>query len=167
MLDDWGEVWHSVHLPGVSGFAPGAKIGSNMDDSISDILMSDRGTGVVTQYCGDNEDPLGITANGKLCYTALLPTGAKTTYPEFASLRYGFAADGSPVMAYCSGTEGTRLIPDVAAGGTSGAQLDALAGDIVAWPCVNVVALEVDPDGTAQLVIEQAGQLYSPRARVQ
>jgi hypothetical protein len=167
LLDDWGEVKHSFLTPEASAFSGHATIGSKMDDSISAIVMSDRGTGLVAQYCGTDQDPFGITASGNLCYSALLPSGTTTTFNEFPSLRYGFASDGSALMAYCSETNGTRLVPAVAGGGTTGAQLDALAGDVVAWPCVNVVALEVDPEGTPLLVIEQAGKLYSPRARVE
>jgi hypothetical protein len=165
-LDDRGEVHHRFVAPDASAFTTTTAItGSQMDDSISSILMSDRGVGIVTQYCGTDQDPLGVTASGKLCYSALLPMGPKATYVEFNTLRYGFGA-GASSMAYCNPGMGTRLLPMVGAGGTTAAKLDAIAGDIVAWPCANVVALDVDPDGTPLLLLEQDGQLYSPRARV-
>ncbi len=165
VLDDRGVVHHRFVAPEASAFTTmGAVTGSEMDDSISSILMSDRGVGLVTQYCGTDEDPLGVTASGKLCYSALLPMGPKTTYVEFSTLRYGFG-ESSSAMAYCSPNMGTRLLPMVGSGGTTAAKLDAIGGDVVVWPCANVVALEVDPDGTPLLLLEHDGQLYSPRAR--
>jgi hypothetical protein len=59
-----------------------------------------------------------------------------------------------------------RVVPSVGAGGNTGAKLDALAGDVVAWPCPNVLAVEVDPEGAPQLLLELDGQLYSPRPRL-
>lgn len=166
VLDDRGVVHHRFVAPQADAFTSMTAVtGSEMDDSISSILMSDRGRGLVTQYCGTDEDPLGVTASGKLCYSALLPTGPKATYVELNTLRYAFGASSSS-MAYCNPGMGTRLLPTVGPGGTTGAKLDAIGGDVVAWPCANVVALEVDPDDTPLLLLEQDGRLYSPRARV-
>jgi hypothetical protein len=167
LLDDRGVVQHRFVAADATAFTTMTAVtGREMDDSISSIAMSDRGLGLITEYCGTDEDPLGVTASGKQCYSALLPMGPKTTYVEFNTLRYGFGPSSSS-MAYCNPGMGTRLLPTVGGGGTTGAQLDAIGGDIVAWPCANVVALEVDSDGTPLLLIEQDGQLYSPRVRVE
>jgi hypothetical protein len=167
VLDDRGVAHHRFVAPEADAFTTVTAVtGSEMDDSISSIVMSDRGQGIITQYCGTDDDPLGITASGKLCYSALLPMGPKTTYVEFNTLRYAFSASSS-AMTYCNPGLGTRLLPMVGSGGTTGAKLDEIGGDVVAWPCANVVALEVDSDGTPLLLLEQDGRLYSPRARVE
>lgn len=84
---------------------------------------------------------------------------------ESTGLRYAFSG-GVSVAAYCSASQGLRLVPELDASAVTAAKLEASAGDVVAWPCPNVIALEVDSDDQALLLLEQDGLLYSPRARV-
>jgi hypothetical protein len=164
LTDDRGVAKHRLYSAMATNWAATTVSGSELDDEISNLVMSDRGAGVVYLYCGTDEDPFGITGNDKECYVALLPGTAKTTMREGKQLRYAF---GNPdqVALYCSPTHGLRLIPKLGSGGRGPGDLDKLAGDVVAWPCPNVVALEVDPDGTAVMMVELEGQLYSPRVR--
>jgi hypothetical protein len=162
--DDRGVAKHRFYGATATSWAATTTSGSEVDDEISNLVMSDRGAGLVFMYCGTDEDPFDITASEKLCYTALLPGTAKTTMRESRQLRYAF---GQPdqVALYCSPTHGLRLIPKLGGGGRTPGDLDKLAGDVVAWPCPNVVALEVDPDAAAVMMLEQEGVLYSPRPR--
>lgn len=162
--DDRGVAKHRLYGAAATNWGTTTTSGSELDDEISSLTMSDRGAGVVYTYCGTDADPFGITGNEKECYSALLGATAKTTMREGKHLRYAF---GQPDQAalYCSPTHGLRLIPKLGGGGRAASDLDKLAGDVVAWPCANVVALEVDPDGTAVMLIEQEGVLYSPRVR--
>jgi hypothetical protein len=162
--DDLGVAKHRL-LPATSTtWAATATSGSELDDEISNLVMSDRGAGVVYKYCGTDADPFDLTDTDNLCYSALLPTGAKTTMPESNRLRYGFGPDAQ-IALYCSPKQGLRLIPKLGNGGKSTSELDTLAGDVVAWPCPNVVAVEVDPEGTPLIMVEQEGVLFSPRPR--
>jgi hypothetical protein len=156
---------HRVLAEGATAFASKATTGAEMDDAISSIAMIDRGRGLLAQYCGTNSDPFGLSSDEKQCFTALLPAGSSTTLKEGARLRYAFG-DGQWALAYCSDNQGLRLVPSVGRGGTSPGALDALAGDVVAWPCPNVVAFELDSEGEALLFVEQGGLLYGPRPRV-
>jgi len=164
-LDDRGAAFHRRLLDGASAFEAKVRTGGDVDDAVSAITMSDRGGGLIVRYCGTDKDPLGATGNETLCYVALLPTGSKMTMNESASLRYAFGGEAR-VVAYCSSSQGLRFVPELGPGGATTAKLDALAGDVVAWPCPNIVALEVDPDGQPLILVEQDGQLYSPRPRV-
>lgn len=163
--DDLGVAKHRL-LPSTSTtWAATATSGSELDDEISNLVMSDRGAGVVYKYCGTDADPFDLTDTDNLCYSALLPAGAKTTMPESNRLRYAFGPS-SQLALYCSAKQGLRLVPKLGSGGRSTAELDTLAGDVVAWPCPNVVAVEVDPDGMPLIIVEQEGALFSPRPRV-
>jgi hypothetical protein len=90
--------------------------------------------------------------------------GVQSTVKESATLRYGFHGN-DPIAAYCSQSQGTRLVTGVG-NGTSVAALDALPGEIVAWPCAPIVAIEADEDGELLVILEHDGALYSPRPRV-
>jgi hypothetical protein len=165
-FDDRGAAAHRL-LPApvaTTTFEAKVRTGGEVDDAVSGITLLDRGSGLLVRYCGTDKDPFGVTGNEVLCYVALLPGGAKTTLSESATLRYGFGPDGQ-VAAHCSASKGLRLIPSLGSGATDPAKLDAVAGDTVAWPCPNVLAVEVDPVGQPLLMLEQAGKLYAPRPR--
>lgn len=164
-FDDRGAAFHRRLASDASAFEPKVKTGGDVDDAISAITMSDRGGGLIARYCGTDKDPLGATGNETLCYLALLPSGSKMAMNESASLRYAFSGTTS-VAAYCSSSQGLRLLPALDTGAITSAKLEAAAGDVVAWPCPSVLAIEVDPDGQPLLIVEQAGLLYSPRPRV-
>lgn len=164
-LDDRGAAFHRRLLDSASAFEAKVRTGGEVDDAVSTITMTDRGGGLIVRYCGTDKDPFGATGNETLCYAALLPTGSKMTTNESAALRYAFGGEAR-VAAYCSPSQGLRLVPELGAGGTTPAKFDALAGDVVAWPCPKLLALEVDPDGQPLIMLEQDGQLYSPRPRV-
>jgi hypothetical protein len=164
ITDDRGAPAHRFLAPTASAFAAKLRTGNEMDDEISSFTLSDRGRGLVATYCGTDEDPFNLSGNNYLCFAALLPATAKATLRETSSLRYGFGAE-SQVAAYCSASLGLRLLPAVGAGSTQASALDKIGGDVIAWPCPRVVAIEVDPDGEPLVLLEQEGKLYSPRPR--
>jgi hypothetical protein len=164
-FDDKGAAFHRRLPADAAAFETKVRTGGDVDDAVSGITLYDRGNGLLIRYCGTDKDPLGATGNETLCYTALPPSDVKMTTSERANLRYAFGPDAQPV-AYCSASKGLRLAPTVGSGASDQGELEALAADIVAWPCPNVLALEVDPDGEPLLIIEQDGTLYSPRPRV-
>jgi hypothetical protein len=166
VLDDRGVGNHRYLAPTLTTWGPVTQTGNEMDDEISSFTLADRGRGLVATYCGTDVDPVGLSKSDLLCFSALLPGGSKASVKESSTLHYGFGA-ASPALAYCSPTLGLRVVPELGAGGTDSAKLDKLAGDVAAWPCPNVVALEVDPEGQPLLMVELAGKLYSPRPRVQ
>lgn len=163
-FDDLGAAYHRRLLPDSMAWQAKQKTGSDMEDAISSFTMLERGSGVVARYCGTNEDPFGVTGDDRLCYSALLPTGTKASVRETTTLRYGIGANVQAAV-YCS-DQGLRLLPDLGSGGTTYAALDAIGGDVVAWPCPNVVALEIDAADEALLIVEAGGKLYGPRPRV-
>ena len=164
ITDDRGVAKHRLWTTDVMNWGSVVVSGIEMDDEISNLVLSDRGAGVVSLYCGTNDDPFGVTADERLCYNALIPGGAKATMKETSGLRYAFGSDFQAAV-HCSPTEGLRLVPSLGSGGKTPPALDALAGDVVAWPCPNVVALEVDEDDVPLLLVEHAGSLYSPLPR--
>lgn len=164
-FDDRGSAFHQRLPADAAAFEGKVKSGGNVDDAVSSVTLSDRGSGLLLRYCGTDKDPFGVTGNDTLCYTALLPAGTKMTVSEDATRRYAFGPDGEAV-AYCNENQGIRLAPTLGTGDADRAKLDALAADVVAWPCANVLALEIDPDGEPLLMLELAGKLYSPRPRV-
>jgi hypothetical protein len=164
-FDDRGSAFHQRLPADASVFDAKVKSGGDVDDAVSAVTLFDRGQGLLLRYCGTDKDPFGVTGNDTLCYTALLPAGTKMTVSEDASRRYAFGPNGEAV-AFCSESQGLRLAPLLGTGDADRAKLDALAADVVAWPCPNIVAIEVDADGEPLLMLELAGKLYSPRARV-
>lgn len=162
-LDDLGAAFFRRLLPDGASFLGKTRAGVDMDDRISSYVMTPRGSGVVARYCGTDMDPLGATSDDLLCYAGLVPSGVRSTVKESSSLRYAF--DGiAPVAAYCHSTLGVRIVEEVVTG-TSLSALDARGGEVVVWPCAPVVALEVDDEGQALIIVEHDGALYSPRPR--
>jgi hypothetical protein len=169
--EDTGDVWDGVGapflrlLPGAAmAFNGTTRAGIDVDDSVSSNTLAGRGSGVVARYCGTDEDPLGVSSTDLLCYGALHPSGIHSTVKESSNVRYAFQGT-NPFAAYCSAALGVRLIDTVATGTSVGA-LDARAGEIVAWPCTPIVAVEVDDDGEPHVILQFDGALYSPRPRV-
>jgi hypothetical protein len=163
-LDDLGAVFIRQLPPESTTFNAKARSGIDVDDSVSSFTITPRGSAMVTRYCGTDKDPLGVTDDDLLCYAGLTPVGVQSTVKESATLRYGFHGN-DPIAAYCSQSQGTRLVTGVG-NGTSVAALDALPGEIVAWPCAPIVAIEADEDGELLVILEHDGALYSPRPRV-
>jgi hypothetical protein len=165
IFDNMGAIFFRA-LPATElAFTAEARAGSNIDDSVTEHIMRDRGAGIVARYCGTNVDPLGITGTERLCRVGLLPSNVRASLRESTGMRYAFS-ETAPVAAYCSPTHGVRLLRNVGTGGTSFGALDALSGDIVAWPCPTIVAVEADETGDVWMVLELDGALYSPRPRV-
>ena len=163
-LDDWGVPYFRRLLPDDTIFLAKTRAGNNIDDSVSSYSMPGRGSGVVARYCGTDKDPLGVTGNEVVCYAALLPAGIRATAPESTGMRYAFTG-GTPVAAYCDPSKGVRIIPDIGAGKTTASAFGSVPGEIVTWPCLPIVALEVDDDGVLLVILEYDGALYSPRPR--
>jgi hypothetical protein len=138
--------------------------GIDVDDYVSSYALEGRGTGVVGRYCGSDVDPLGVSSTDLLCYVALTPAGVQASVKESTQVRYAFIGT-SAIAVYCSSTEGVRLVTSLGSGGRTTSALDALAGQVVAWPCSPIVALEADEDGDPLVIIESDGALYSPRPR--
>jgi len=154
-IDDVGTPYFRRLLPDGTSFLAKTRAGVDVDDFVSSYAMRSRGSGVIARYCGDQEP---------VCYAALLPSGIRSTMVESENVRYAF--DGiEPLAAYCSPARGVRVLTEVDAG-TSIAALEAKAGEIIAWPCMPIVALEVDDDGEPLVILQFDGALYSPRPRV-
>lgn len=165
-LDDRGAPFYRRLEPDATSFGSESRAGSDVDDSVSSLALEGRGEGVVTRYCGTDVDPLGATSDELKCYASLLPGSVRQTLKESTGARYAFRGDERK-MAYCSPTLGVRVVPDIGSGRKTTSELDQLAGDVVAWPCGAVTALEVDEDGDTLVILEYDGVLYSPRPRVQ
>jgi hypothetical protein len=165
LLDDLGAPYYRRLEPDATSFGGETRGGNDVDDSVSSLTLEGRGGGVVTRYCGTDVDPLGATSDELECYASLLPATLRQTRKESTSLRYAFAGNTRSV-AYCSSSLGVRVVPDIGAGGKTTAELDQLPGEVVAWPCGAVTALEVDEDGEPLVILEYEGELYSPRPLV-
>jgi hypothetical protein len=164
-LDDRGAAFFRRLTPDATSFLGKTRVGNDVDDSVSSLVLDTRGAGVVARYCGTDVDPLGATSKDVICYGALMPSGVRQTLKESTSLRYAFNGL-DPAVAYCSPSSGVRLVPDIGTGAKSVAELDQLAGEVVAWPCGTIVAIEVDQDGEPLVILEHEGALYSPRPLV-
>jgi hypothetical protein len=164
-LDDRGAAFFRRLTPDADSFLGKTRVGNDVDDSVSSLSLDPRGAGLVARYCGTDIDPLGATDKDVLCYGALMPSGIRQTLKESASLRYGFHGL-EPAVAYCSPSRGVRLVLDIGSGAKSVGELDQLAGEIVAWPCGAIIAVEVDEDGEPLVILEHDGALYSPRPLV-
>ena len=164
-LDDRGAAFFRRLTPDATSFLGKTRVGSDVDDSVSSLTLAPRGAGLVARYCGTDVDPLGATDKDVICYGALMPSGVRQTLKESASVRYAFQGI-DPAVAYCSPTLGVRVVRDIGSGAKSVAELDQLAGEIVAWPCGAVVAVEVDEDAEPLVILEHQGALYSPRPLV-
>jgi hypothetical protein len=165
LLDDLGAPFYRHLGPDSTSFGAKSRAGSDVDDSVSSLVLDGRGSGVMARYCGTDKDPLGATSDELECYTALLPSSVRQTLKESSNVRYTFNGD-EHALAYCSPTLGVRLVPDIGSGRKSVAELDELTGDVVAWPCGTITAVEVDEEGKPLVVLEHEGALYSPRPLV-
>ncbi|HVJ14323.1 MAG TPA: hypothetical protein VM686_02740 [Polyangiaceae bacterium] len=163
-LDDLGAPFFRRLVSDGTAFLAKTRAGIDVDDRVSSYVLSPRGSGVVGRYCGTDMDPLGASSDDLLCYAALVPSGVRSTVKESSNVRYAF--DGiEPIAAYCSATAGLRIVDEVITG-TDVSALEARAGEIVTWPCAQIVALEVDDEGDPLVVVRYGGALYSPRPRV-
>jgi len=124
--------------------------GDDLDDTIVMLDLRAHGRGLLVDYCGADANAVGVGPDQVECRTGvLLSTGSQTrsTTPESDTTKHAMDLT-TRITASCDSSQGTLL-----------------NAGIWAWPCQNIAALEMDPEGAGVLVLRHDGMLKTLRPR--
>jgi hypothetical protein len=157
VFDDMEAPHHRRLGPFDDTFAAQVRTGRNADDYLTSLKMKSRGRGVVTEFCGSDVDPFGLSSTDLVCHASAFSTEGATVLTGRRPDRgasYAFA-DRTVAVGYCDAEGSLRVTTNY---GTD-------PGSAVAWPCAELLSLEIDEAGALLPVIRFEERLYVPTRR--
>jgi hypothetical protein len=156
LFDDTEAPYMASMPAGASSFALGKKVGLSMDDYLTEIMIETRGAGLILRYCASDVDPVLHTSADDTCKSSVRTSNgivpAKNVIEDEQS-RFVFTPEIAGA-AQCGG-DGLAVTVDLAKD----------PGEVVAWPCPRLLAVEIDAEGYFLPVVQEGGVAYSPRKR--
>jgi hypothetical protein len=142
--------------PASAQFEPASVAGRSTDDYLTSLTLVGNGSGIVVHYCGSDVDPFGFSSTGYRCFASARSTdGAELMSAPRSSANARLAFTRRVVsVAYCDGEDTLRF---TTAYGTD-------PGEPIAWPCPEIVALELDEDREPLLIVA-TGNLWHALSR--
>lgn len=138
------------HLGADDGaFGSEFQMGDDLDDYLTSISVTDHGRGLLIEYCGSDESAVGGATDYECRIAGVLADGTafRSIGAETAHARHAFSANARGLVR-CLGDMGHEVL-----------------GEIWLWPCLDVAAFELDPNGAAVPAFRHDGQLKVLRRR--
>lgn len=148
-FNDKGAPFMRQLAPEATAFGTEFQMGNDLDDYLTSISVVDRGRGILVEYCGSDENLLGGPDEFECLTAGVVEDGSasRNIGVESNHVRHAFTSDARQSVT-CHSSEGTHV-----------------SGEVWAWPCLTVEALEIDPGGAPVPVFRHAAELVVLRRR--